>query len=109
MAGEDEEDEADGEDEEDEADKEDEEDEADEEDEEDEADEEDEEAEADEADEEDEAGEEDDRQLFFHRRRMKSMQSSEKNAPTWPSKPPATAAESRKPVGTACNYKATKN
>ena len=48
-------------------------------------------------------------QLFFHRIRMKSMQSSEKNVPTWPSKPSATAAESRKPVGTACNYKATNN
>ena len=60
-------------------------------------------------DDEGEAGEEDDRQLFFHRRRMKSMQSSEKNVPTWPSKPPATAEESRKPVGTTCKYKATKN
>ena len=86
----------------------DEEDEADE-DEEDEADEEDEEDEAGEEDEEDEAGEEDDRQLFFHRRRMKSMQSSEKNVPNWPSKPPAIAEECRKPVGTACNYKATNN
>ena len=30
------------------------------------------------------------------------MVSSERNVPTWPSKPSATAEESRKPVGTAC-------
>ena len=33
---------------------------------------------------------------------MKLMVSSERNVPAWPSKPSATAAESRKPVGTAC-------